>query len=75
MILDDISDDAILIKVAASALCAKVFTENDLHISDEGSAPQRLKHQVSKAQHLHKPCQQVVTAVAGTNNQVSLCYA
>ena len=72
MILDDISDDAILIKVAASALCAKVFTENDLHIPDEGSAPQRLEHQVSEAQHLHKPCQQVDTAVVGTKNLVSM---
>lgn len=52
MVLDDISDDAILIKVAAPALCAEVFTENDLYIPDEAAAPQGLKYEVGKSQHL-----------------------
>ena len=52
VVLDDISDDAILIKVAAPALCAKVFTENDLYIPDEAAAPQGLKYQVGKSQDL-----------------------
>ena len=52
VVLDDISDDAILIKVAAPALCAKVLAENDLHIPDEAAAPQGLKYEVGKPQHL-----------------------
>lgn len=52
MVLNDVTDDAILVKVAAAALCAKVFTEDDLHIADEGPAPQGLKDEVSKPQHL-----------------------
>lgn len=59
MVLDDISDDAVLIKVAASALGAKVFTENDLHIPDEAAAPQGLKYQVGKSQDLQDDTCQV----------------
>lgn len=54
MVLDDISDDAVLIKVAAPPFCAEVFAEDDLHIPDEGAAPKGLKDQVGKAQHLQK---------------------
>ena len=50
--MDDISDDAILVKVAAAALCAKVLTENDLDIADEIPAPEGLEDQVGKPQHL-----------------------
>lgn len=39
VILDDISNDAVFIKVATPALGAKVFTENDLYIPDEAAAP------------------------------------
>ena len=53
MVLDDITDDAVLVKVAAAPLCAKVLTEDDLHIADKAAVPQRLKDQVGKAQHLH----------------------
>lgn len=52
VVLNDIPDDAILIKVAASAFRAKIFAEDDLHITDEGATPERLKHQIGKAQHL-----------------------
>ena len=52
MILDDISDDAILVKIAAPALCAKVFAEDDLYIPDEAAAPQRLKYQIGEPQDL-----------------------
>lgn len=52
MVLDDISDDAILVKVSASPLCAKVFAEDDLYIPDEAAAPQGLKDQVGKPQNL-----------------------
>lgn len=31
VILDDITNDAILIKIATTALSTKVFTEDDLH--------------------------------------------
>jgi hypothetical protein len=30
VVLDDVTDDAVLIKVAPSSLCAEVFTENHL---------------------------------------------
>ena len=52
MVLDDISDDAVLIKVAASAFCAKVFAEDDLYVPDEAAAPQGLEYQVGKSQDL-----------------------
>jgi len=53
MVLDDITDDAILVKVAATPLCAKVLTEDDLHVADEAAIPQWLKDQVGEPQHLH----------------------
>ncbi len=53
MVLNDITDDAILVKVATATLCAKVLTEDDLHIADEAAVPQWLKDQVGKPQHLH----------------------
>ena len=53
MVLNDIADDAVLVEVAAASLCAKVLTEDDLHIADEAAVPQRLEDQVGKAQHLH----------------------
>ncbi len=53
VVLDDVSDDAVLVKIAAAALCAKVFAEDDLDIADKVPAPQRLEHQVGKSQHLH----------------------
>ena len=52
VVLDNISDDAVLIEVAASALCAKVFTEDDLYVPDEAAAPQGLEYQVGKSQDL-----------------------
>lgn len=52
MVLDDISDDAVLVEVAASALRAKIFTEDDLHVPDEAAAPQGLKDEVGKPQNL-----------------------
>lgn len=54
VILQHISDDAVRVEVASSALGAKIFTENDLDISDELSAPQWLKYQIRKPEHLHK---------------------
>lgn len=59
MVLDDISDDAVLVEVAAPALRAKVFAEDDLHIPDEAAAPQRLKDEVGKPQNLQKGTCQV----------------
>ncbi len=53
MVLYNIADDAILVKVATASLCAKVLTEDDLHIADEAAVPQWLKDQVGKPQHLH----------------------
>lgn len=54
VVLDDVSDNAILVKVAPSPLCAEVFTEDDLYISDEAAAPQGFKNQVGKSQHLQQ---------------------
>jgi hypothetical protein len=53
MVLDDVTDDAILIEIAAAPLCAKVLTENNLHVADVLPAPQGLEHQVGEPQHLH----------------------
>lgn len=52
VVLDDVTDDAVLVKVAPSPLRAEVFTENHLHVADVLPAPQRLKHQVGESQHL-----------------------
>ena len=54
MVLDDITDDAILVEVPSPPFCAEVFTEDDLDIADVLPAPQRLKHQVCKSKDLHK---------------------
>mmetsp|Transcript_8867 Transcript_8867/g.21925 ORF Transcript_8867/g.21925 Transcript_8867/m.21925 type:complete len:358 (-) Transcript_8867:2504-3577(-) len=51
VVLDDVADDAVLVKVAATPLGAKVLTENDLHVADVLARPQRLKHEVGEAQH------------------------
>ena len=51
VVLDDVTNDAVLIKVTPATVCTKVLTENDLHIADEVTAPQRLKDQIGKAQH------------------------
>ena len=51
--MNDITDDAVLVKVAAASLCAKVLTEDDLHVADEAAVPQWLKDQVGEPQHLH----------------------
>ena len=57
VVLDDISNDAILVEVATSALRAEVFAEDDLHIPDEAAAPQGLKDEVGKPQNLqHGRC-------------------
>lgn len=53
MVLDDIADDAILVKVASPSFCAKVFAEDDLHVPDVLPGPERLKYQICEAQHLH----------------------
>ena len=59
MVLNDISDDAILIKVSAPPFRAEVFAEDDLHIADEGAAPKGLEDQVGKPQHLQTGSQTV----------------
>ena len=63
VILDDISDDAILVEIASSPLCPKIFTEDDLHIPDEAAAPQGLKDQVGKPQHLQPSMCTVVKTI------------
>ena len=52
MVLDDVPDDAVLVKVPAAPLRAKVLAEDDLHVPDILPAPERLEHQVGKSQHL-----------------------
>ena len=52
MVLYDVPDDAVLIKVSPTPLSAEVFAENDLDVSDVLSAPQGLKHQICKSQDL-----------------------
>lgn len=52
VVLEHISDDAIGVKVASTALCTKVFAEDDLDIADELTAPQGLKNQICKSEHL-----------------------
>ena len=52
MVLKHISNNAIGIKVASAALCAEVFTEDDLDVPDELTAPQGLKNQICKSEHL-----------------------
>ena len=59
VVLDDVSDDAILVKVAAPPLCAKVLAENDLHIPDEAAAPQGLKYEVGKPQDLQDDAHEI----------------
>ena len=49
VILYDISDDAIAIKIAAATFRPKIFTEDNLNISDILSTPKWLKHQVGKS--------------------------
>jgi hypothetical protein len=44
--------DAVLVKVAAAPLGAKVLAEDDLHVLDVLPAPQRLENQVGEAQDL-----------------------
>ncbi len=52
VVLQHVSDDAVGIEVAPTTLCAKVLAEDDLNISDELPAPQRLEHQICKSEHL-----------------------
>lgn len=52
MILDDIADDTILVKISTTALSSEVFAEYDLDIADVLPAPQRFKHEVRKPKHL-----------------------
>ena len=54
VILDDISDDAVLIKVSAPPFSAKVFTENDLHVANVLPTPKGLKYEIGKSQDLQK---------------------
>ena len=48
MVLNDIPDDAIVVKIASPSFCAKVLTEDHLHIANVIAAPQGLKNQVGK---------------------------
>mmetsp|Transcript_17395 Transcript_17395/g.52121 ORF Transcript_17395/g.52121 Transcript_17395/m.52121 type:complete len:381 (-) Transcript_17395:766-1908(-) len=50
VVLDDVTDDAILVKVPAAPLCAEILTEDDLHVPDIFPVPERLKEQVGKPQ-------------------------
>lgn len=51
MVLDDIPNDAILVKVPHAPIRPEILAENDLHVADKVAAPQRLKDEVGKAQH------------------------
>jgi hypothetical protein len=47
VVLQDVADDAILIKVAASAFSAEVLAEDDLDAPDILSAPERFKDKIA----------------------------
>ena len=51
VILHHISDDAKLVKVATSALCAKGLLESDLHIADVLVIPNGTQEGIRKPQH------------------------
>mmetsp|Transcript_4173 Transcript_4173/g.15289 ORF Transcript_4173/g.15289 Transcript_4173/m.15289 type:complete len:394 (-) Transcript_4173:383-1564(-) len=51
VILHDIANDAVMVKVSTSALGAKIFAKVDLHVTDVVAIPQRLEHDVGKSQH------------------------
>lgn len=55
VVLDDVTDDAVTIKVAAAALRPEVFAEDHLDVPNVLPAPQRLEHQVGEPQHLFPP--------------------
>ena len=50
MVLNDVPNDAVLVEVSTTALRAKVFTEDDLHVTDVGAVPQGLEDEVCKPQ-------------------------
>ena len=50
VVLDDVPDDAVRVKVAPPPFGAKVFGKDDLHVANVLAGPQGLKHQVGKAQ-------------------------
>ena len=51
VVLDDVTDDAIVVEVAAAALSAKGLAEDDLHVADVVPAEERLEDEVGEAQH------------------------
>ena len=53
MILDDISDNSVMIKVPTTAFGAKILREDDLNALDVLPRPERLKDQIRKPQYLH----------------------
>lgn len=51
MVLDDVSDDSVCIKVPAPALSSGIFAEHNLHIANVVAMPERLEHEVRETQH------------------------
>lgn len=53
MVLDDVSDDAELVKVAPAALCAESFLHDNLDVVDVLAGPHRREEEVAKPHDKH----------------------
>ena len=62
MVLDDVADDAVLVKVPAPALRAEGLLEDDLHVRDVVPVPQRRQKAVREPHH-HQVLRQLLAKV------------